>query len=186
MGSKGIVASSAAHGHPAAAGHRRHHPHLADAGAGRRPHARGAGGAGTAADHGLPRVRADRRGLPRLRPHHLDRCSRSSPRTSRTIIRDDDAGVERALSRRRGAQGRGDGLHRQRPGRNPSTPTSASRCPAPARRRPRRSSSTARRPRRCAARRSPPISRRWWPTTSSGASAPAGPGGRRRSRSLVL
>ena len=31
MGSKGIVASSAAHGHPAAAGHRRHDPHLADA-----------------------------------------------------------------------------------------------------------------------------------------------------------
>ena len=34
-----------------------------------------------------------------------------------------------------------------------SMPISASRCPAPARRRPRRSSSTARRPRRCAARR---------------------------------
>ena len=41
-------------GHSPAAGHRRHDPHLADAGAGRRPHPRGAGGAGTAADHGLP------------------------------------------------------------------------------------------------------------------------------------
>ena len=59
-------------GHPAAAGHRRHDPRLADAGAERRPHPRGAGGAGTAADHGLPPVRADRRRLPRLRPHHLD------------------------------------------------------------------------------------------------------------------
>ncbi len=57
-----------------------------------------------------------------------------------------DAGVEEALSGRRGAERRGDGLHRQRPGRDASTPTSASRCPAPARRRPRRCSSTARRP----------------------------------------
>ena len=43
MGSKGIVASSAAMGYPAAAGHRRHHPRLADAGAERRPHARSEG-----------------------------------------------------------------------------------------------------------------------------------------------
>ena len=66
-------------GHPAAAGHRRHDPHLADAGAERRPHPRGAGGAGTAADHGLPAVRADRRRLPRLRPHHLDRVPGTRP-----------------------------------------------------------------------------------------------------------
>ena len=39
MGSKGIVASSRGARHAAAAGHRRHHPHLADARAGRRPHA---------------------------------------------------------------------------------------------------------------------------------------------------
>ena len=56
----------------AAAGHRRHHPHLAHARAGRRPHARGQGRAGTPADHGLPRVRAAGRGLPGLRAHHLD------------------------------------------------------------------------------------------------------------------
>ena len=60
------------HGRPAAAGHRRHHPHLADARARRRPHARSQGRAGTAADHGLPHLRAAGRGLPRLRPHHLD------------------------------------------------------------------------------------------------------------------
>ena len=61
-------------------------------------------------------------------------------------IRDADAGLEAPLSRRRDADRRGDGLHRQRPRRIASTPTSASRCPAPARRRPRRCSSTARRP----------------------------------------
>ena len=64
-----------------------------------------------------------------------------------------DAGVEDALSGRRDAERRGDGLHRQRPGRESSTPTSASRCPAPANSRPRRCSSTARRPPPCAGRR---------------------------------
>ena len=62
-----------------------------------------------------------------------------------SFIREFDAGMEDALSRRRGPQRRGDGLHRQRPGRESSTPTSASRCPAPASSRRRRSSSTARR-----------------------------------------
>ena len=88
MGSKGIVASSAAHRHPAAAGHRRHHPRLADAGARRRPHARGEGRAGTAADHGLPHLRAAGRGLPGLRPHHLDHVPGAGarhPETSSTI-----------------------------------------------------------------------------------------------------
>ena len=61
------------HGHPAAAGHRRHHPRVAHARARRRPHAGGAGGAGDPADHGLALVRADRRRLPRLRTHHVDR-----------------------------------------------------------------------------------------------------------------
>ncbi len=53
---------------------------------------------------------------------------------------------------------------------NPSTPISAYRCPAPARRRRRRSSSTARRRRRCAAHRSPRTSRKWSPTISSSGS----------------
>ena len=83
MGSKGIVASSAAPRHPAAAGHRRHHPHLADARAGRRPHARGEGRAGNPADHGLPHVRAAGRGLPGLRPHHLDHVPGTGRATSR-------------------------------------------------------------------------------------------------------
>ena len=58
--------------HPAAGGHRRHHPDFADAGARRRPHARSAGRAGIAADHGFSHLRAAGRGLPGLRPHHLD------------------------------------------------------------------------------------------------------------------
>ena len=61
------------HGHRAAAGHRRHHPRVADARARRRPHAGGAGGAGDPADHGAEVVRADRCCLPRLRPHDVDR-----------------------------------------------------------------------------------------------------------------
>ena len=67
----------------AAAGHRRHHPHLADAGAERRPHARGEGGAGAAAEHGLPQPScrwsppAPAAGAPPRPP------SRSSPATSR-------------------------------------------------------------------------------------------------------
>ena len=56
-----------------------------------------------------------------------------------------DAGMEDQSSRRRGPDPRGDGLHRQRPRRIASTPTSASRCPAPAKHRRRRCSSTARR-----------------------------------------
>ena len=70
-------------GRAAAAGHRRHHPRLADAGAGRRPHARSAGRAGIAADHGLPHLRAAGRGLSRLRPHHLDDVPGAGRATSR-------------------------------------------------------------------------------------------------------
>ena len=70
-------------GHPAAAGHRRHHPRLAHARARRRPHAGGQGRAGAAADHGLPHLRAAGRGLPRLRPHHLDDVPGAGAATSR-------------------------------------------------------------------------------------------------------
>jgi (E)-4-hydroxy-3-methylbut-2-enyl-diphosphate synthase len=45
-------------------------------------------GAGTAADHGLPHLRAAGRRLPRLRPHHLDGVSGACARRSRTYIRD--------------------------------------------------------------------------------------------------
>ena len=58
--------------HSPAGRHRRHHPHFADAGARRRPHPGSTGRAGTAADHGLPHLRAAGGRLPRLRPHHLD------------------------------------------------------------------------------------------------------------------
>ncbi len=56
------------------------------------------------------------RGLPGLRPHHLDHVpgiGRQHPELHSRV----DAGVEEALSGRRGAERRGDGLHRQRPGR---------------------------------------------------------------------
>jgi len=80
------------------------------------PHARSQGGAGTAANHGLSRFRAARRRLPRLRPHDLDHLPGARPRHS-GLHSHLDARVEAALSRRRVAQCRGHGLHRQRTGR---------------------------------------------------------------------
>ena len=81
----------------AAAGHRRHHPHLADAGAERRPHARGEGGAGAVAEHGLPRLRAAGRRLPRLRAHHVHHLPGTRPRHpgfhSRTRCRSGSAAI---------------------------------------------------------------------------------------------
>ncbi len=160
MGTKGIVASSAALGILLAAGHRRHHPHLADAGARRRPHPRGAGRPGTAADHGLPHLRAAGCGLPRLRPHHLDHVPGAGPIDPGFHPRR-DAGLEDEISGRRRAQRRGDGLHRQRPRRIQARQYRHLACPAPAKRRPRRCSSTARSSARCAGPPSPPTSRRW-------------------------
>ena len=58
MGSKGIVASSAAMGVLLQQGIGDTVAYLAHAGAERRPHPRGAGGAGTAADHGPAHLRA--------------------------------------------------------------------------------------------------------------------------------
>ena len=87
MGCKGIVGFAGRHGRAAAAGHRRHHPHLAHARARRRPHARGEGRAGTAADHGLPHLRAAGRGLSRAAgapPRPRSRSSRATSRTSST------------------------------------------------------------------------------------------------------
>ena len=147
MGSKGIVASVGRHGRAAATGHRRHHPHLADARAERRPHARGAGAQELLQTMGLrtfvPLVAA------------CPGCGRTTSTTFQELaqdiqgfIRDSMPAWKTRYPGRRDAQRRGHGLHRQRPGRESSTPTSASRCPAPARRRPRRCSSTARRPRR--------------------------------------
>ena len=116
MGSKGIVASSAALGillqegigdtirislTPEPGGDRTH---------------RGEGRAGDPADDGLPRLRADRGRLPRLRPHDLDRVPGARQGHPGAPERA-HAGVARDLSGRGGAEGRGDGLHRQRPRR---------------------------------------------------------------------
>ena len=66
-------------------------------------------------------------------------------------IRDVDAGVEDdAIPASRRSTSRSWAASSTAPA-NPSTPTSASRCPAPAKRRPPRSSSTARKAARCAA-----------------------------------
>ena len=75
----------------------------------------GEGRAGNPADHGLPRVRAAGRGMPRLRAHdlhHVPGTRRLDPGVHPGL----DAGVEEEISGRRGPQRRGHGLHRQRPG----------------------------------------------------------------------
>ena len=116
MGSKGIVASTAAHGGAAAGRHRRHDPRFAHAGAGRRPHARSHRRAGDPADHGAALVHADGDRVPRLRAHHqhvLPGARRQHPELSARA----DAGVAHALSGRRRNARRGDGLRGQRPGR---------------------------------------------------------------------
>ena len=58
MGSKGIVASTAALGGAAAGRNRRHDPRFADAGAGRSAHQEVAGRAGDPADDGAARLHA--------------------------------------------------------------------------------------------------------------------------------
>ena len=73
MGSKGIVASTAALARAAAAGHRRHHPRIADTRARRRSHARGDRRAGDPADHGPALVHAAGHRLSRLRAHDQHR-----------------------------------------------------------------------------------------------------------------
>ena len=72
MGSKGIVASSAAMGIllQQGIGDTIRVSLTPEPGGDRTLEVQGR--AGTPADHGLPHVRAARRGLPRLRPHHLD------------------------------------------------------------------------------------------------------------------
>ncbi len=93
MGSKGIVASSAAMGILLQEGIGDTIRDLADARARRRPHARGEGGAGAAADHGLPQLRAARRRLPGLRPHHLDGVPGAGPRHPGVIAASMPAGA---------------------------------------------------------------------------------------------
>ena len=66
-------------------------------------------------------------------------------RDIQNFIHDVDAGVEEAVSRRRGAQRRGDGLHRQRPGREQARRHRHLAARHRRERRRRRCSSTARR-----------------------------------------
>src|SRR5712671_2700479 len=90
--------------------------HLGLTGAGRRSHAGSAGRAGTAADHGFSHLRAAGRGMPRLRPHHLDHLPGTGALDPGFHPRR-NAWLEDALSRRRIAQRRDHGLHRQWPRR---------------------------------------------------------------------
>jgi (E)-4-hydroxy-3-methylbut-2-enyl-diphosphate synthase len=151
MGSKGIVASSAAMGIVLQQG-------IGDTirvsltpGAERRPDPRGAGRAGTAADHGLPAVPAGGGGLPRLRPHHEpDRVPGAGPGNPGSssaqharVWKEKYPGVETLSVAVMGCIVNGPG--------EASMPISGSPCPAPAKPRPRRSSSTGRRQRPCAA-----------------------------------
>ena len=68
------------------------------------------------ADDGLSHLRAAGRGLSGLRPHHLDRVPGTGARHP-DLDFDLDARVAAAVSRRRGPQRRGHGLHRERAGR---------------------------------------------------------------------
>ena len=70
-------------------------------------------GAGIVADTRAAHLRAARCRLPRLRPHDLDDLPGARRRHPKLHSRL-DAGMENALSRRRRSQRRGDGLHRQR------------------------------------------------------------------------
>ncbi len=68
------------------------------------------------ADHGFPHLRAAGRGMPGLRPHHLDHVPGAGA-LDPGFHPQGNAGLEDAVSRRRNAQRRGHGLHRQRPRR---------------------------------------------------------------------
>ena len=73
-------------------------------------------GAGDPAVARPARLQPERDRLPGLRPHHQHHLPGAGQADRRLPARA-DAGVEGALSRRRDDEGRGDGLHRQRPGR---------------------------------------------------------------------
>ena len=100
----------------AAGGHRRHHPRQPDAAARRGAHAGGGDRAGDPAVAGPAQLQPQRHRLPGLRPHHQHDLPGAGQADRRLPARA-DAGVEDALPRRREPEGRGDGLHRQRPRR---------------------------------------------------------------------
>ena len=163
---------------PAAGRAWRHDPHFAHPRAGRRPDAGSQGRAGTAADHGVPQFRAAGRRLSRLRAHDLDRVPGAGAR-HRDLSRQVHAGMARGLSGRRAAERRGDGLHRQRAGREQARQYRhlAARNRRSAGRAGVRRRGQDRHPSR--ARASPRTSRRWSTTISRSAT---GRTGRRRNR----
>ena len=113
MGSKGIVASTAAMGVLLAGGHRRYDPRVTHAGARRRPHAGGDRRSGDSADHGTALLHADGHCLPGLRPHHQHLLP--GARTENTGPHPPPhAGVAQTARRGRGHDGRGHGLRGQR------------------------------------------------------------------------
>ena len=115
-------------------------------------------------------VQPERHRLPGLRPHDEHHVPGAGQADRRLPARA-DAGLEGALSRRREDEGRGDGLHRQRPGREQARrhrhqPARHRRGAGRAGVHRRREGGDA-----CAARASPPSSRRSSRATSRSASA---------------
>ena len=95
MGTKGLVWSASAMGDPPQRGHRRHHPRLADARA-RRRSPRGSVRRVRAAAGARPaQLRAERHGVPRLRPHHQQHLP-GARRARAGLHPRADAGVEDA------------------------------------------------------------------------------------------
>ena len=145
MGSQGHRRLDGGAVRAAAGRHRRHHPRLAHAGTGRATHAAKWSSRRRSCRPGPARVHADGHRLPGLRPHHQHRVPGTGQADSDATCATQMPVWREQLPGRRGHERGGDGLHRQRPGRDRSTPTSASACRAPASRRRRRSSSMARR-----------------------------------------
>ena len=131
MGSKGIVASTAAMARAAAGRHRRHDPRLAHARARRRPHARSDRRAGDPADAWA--CARSRRWSPPARAAAAPPApsSRSWPSKIQAYLRAQMPVWRARYPGRRGDARRGDGLRGQRPGRIEASPTSASACRAP-------------------------------------------------------
>ena len=181
MGSKGIVASSAALGILLQEG-------LGDTTAFRSPPSRAATGRRRSRSRrnccrpwgsAVSRRRSPLAPAAGARPRP---CSRNGRVTSRPILCAVYAGMGGGLSGRRAAERRGDGLHCQRPWREQDANIGIF-CREPAKRRRRRCSSTGLRRSRFAGRASPRTSRRWSTTISRSGT---GRTGRRRNKEREL
>ena len=103
-------------GRVAQRGHRRHDPHLAHPAPERRPPRRGLRRVRAAPVARHPVLRAERDGVPGLRPHDLVDVP-GARRAHPGLHPRPDAGLEGAVRRRREHDARRHGLHRQRPRR---------------------------------------------------------------------